>query len=340
MAFVNDIIINLSKGTAGLKQKSFRPLMLGSGVAQIAVGIYNDLAGLVSGGYATSDPEYKMASSMLAQTPSPTDFAVARKASATAYDAELTTITANFTDFWGVLIDSKLEADLNLAGTWADGNKKYFFGEIDDVTAGNGRNVDREAYVIHDVAAEWAAAAWVGQNIPKQPGSFTWKWKRLSGVSAVSYDSTDMATIRSNNTQALQEQAGAIYMNEGISTSGEYIDTMHGIDWLDDQLKKELLLFMLKNEKVPFDDTGIQSLGTVVRGVLQRAGEVGFFARAVSEADMVNSDDGFWQFRLEIPQRADLAPTDIANRDLKGIKFTAWLAGAFHKATITGLITV
>jgi len=340
MAFIQDIIVNISKGTAGLKQKNFRPLIVGTGVAEIDVGIYTELADLVTAGYLTTDDEYKMAAAMWSQSPSPVDIAVYRKLAATAWDAALTTLLTTFTDFWAVLITSKTIADLNTVGTWAGSNKRYFFGEVDDVTAGAARNQEREAYLIHDTAAEFAAAAWVGQNIPRQPGSFTWKWKRLNGVSAAGYDSTEMATIRTNNTQALQEQAGAIYTNEGISTAGEYIDVVHGQDWVEDQLVKEILLLMLKNLKISLDDTGIPQVEAVVRKVLTSAGQNQIIARAITEEDMDNSDDKFYQYKVVVPRRADLSANDLANRDLNAIAFSYWLAGAIHKVRVNGLITV
>ena len=341
MAFVQDIIINISRGTKGLQRLNFRPLVIGShATTAIPLAIVTSLTDMISEGYTSSDDEYKMVAAMLAQSPSPQDIAVRRKVDATDYDDELDTILTTFTSFWGVLIDSRTIADLNDVGTWANSNKRFFFGCVDDVTAGSGRDVDREAYLVHDTPGDFPEAAWVGQNIPKQPGSFTWKWKQLNGQIAAGYTSTQLATIRTNNTQALQEQAGAIYTNEGIATSGEYVDVIEGQDWVENQLETELLALMLANDKVSLDDPGIAQIEGVLRAVLKRAGDAGIIAIATSKADKEKSDDKIFMYQVTVPARADLSAGDLANRELTGVEIIYYLAGAIHKTTITGLITV
>ncbi len=341
MAAIKDIVINISKGTKGLSKQVFRPLIVGSDTAEITVEIVSELADLITAGYLSTDPEYLQMAAMLAQSPRPVDVAVYRKATATTYTDALDALVLTFTAFWGIVIGSRIEADLNSVGTWANSNKRFFFGGINDVDAGNARNLDREAYIIHDASpVEYPDGAIVGQSLPKQPGSFTFKWKQLSGISASGYTLTELNTVRSNNTQAMQEQAGAIYLNEGISTSGEFIDVIHGMDWVEDQLNVDLLSLMINNEKVPFDDRGIAQVEGVIRGVMKRSGEAGIIAAAVSEADMLKSDDKKFQYKVTVPRAADVTANDKANRELTGVEFIYYLAGAIHKTTITGLITL
>ena len=341
MSYINDITINISRGTLGLQQQNFLPIVIGSGAIASGVMTATSLVDMTDYGYLTTDEEYKMASAMWAQSPSPSSIKVMRKASGTDYDAALTTLITTDNDFYAITIESRDKADLAAVGTWANSNKKYFFGGSSDITALDSRNVDREAYLIHDNdPGDYPECAWVGREIPKQPGSNTWKWKVLSGQNASTFTSTQLATIRSNNGQALQSQSGVIFTNEGVSTSGEYIDILLGQDWVEDQLKIELLGLFLKNDKIAMDDIGIAQVEGVIRSVLKRAGDNKIIASAVSEADLLKSDDKLYIYQVTVPLRSAISANDRANRNLTGVKFVYTTAGAIHKTTITGLIEV
>lgn len=341
MAYINDITINISRGTLGLQQQNFTPIIIGSGAIASGVVSATELTDLTDAGYTTADEEYKMMSAMMAQSPSPSLVKVMRKASGTAYDDALATLITTDNDFYAITIESREKADLALVGTWANSNKKFFFGCSSDITALDSRNVDREAYLIHDnLPGDYPECALVGREIPKQPGSNTYKWVQLSGQNASTYTSTQLNTIRTNNGQALQSQAGSIFTNDGKTTSGEFIDIIIGQDWVEDQLNIGLLGLFLKNDKVSMDDVGIAQVEGVIRDVLKRAGDNKIIARAVSEADLLKSDDKIYIYQVTVPLRSAISTTDRANRDLTGVKFVYTTAGAIHKTTITGLIEV
>ena len=342
MAFINDITINISSGSIGLTQQSFTPLIMANGSgALVASGVQTitELTDMTDIGYLTTDTEYDMVSAMFAQSPRPASVKVIRVTG--AYATELASLITTDNDWYSVCIDSRTKADLQAVGTWANSNKKFFFGCSSDITALTDRNIDREAYLIHDNSAtDYPECAWVGQNIPKQPGSITWKWKVLSGQNAPTFTSTQLNTIRTNNGQALQTQAGATFVNEGKTTSGEYIDIIHGQDWVEDQLKTGLLSLFVNNDKIAFDDTGIALVEGVVRDVLKQAGDNNIIAKAVSEADMLLSDDKVYIYQVTVPQRADVSTANRSARTLPDVKFTYTTAGAIHKVTVTGKITV
>ena len=341
MPYINDITINVSRGTLGLQQQNFLPIIIGSGAIASGVISATSLTDVTDAGYSTTDEEYKMASAMFAQSPSPSTIKIMRKLNASGYDSALAALITTDNDFYAITIESRDKADLAAVGTWANSNKKFFFGGSSDVTALDSRNVDREAYLIHDNSpGDYPECAWVGREIPKQPGSNTWKWKILSGQNQSTFTSTQLATIRSNNGQALQLQAGAIFTNEGKTTSGEFIDIILGQDWVENQLNIGLLGLYLKNDKISMDDIGISQVEGVIRDVLKRAGDNKIIAKAVSEADLLKSDDKLYIYQVTVPLRADISVADRAARNLTGIKFVYTTAGAIHKTTVTGLIEV
>jgi len=342
MAFINDITINISRGTIGLTQTSFTPLIMANGSgALVASGVQtiSELTDLTELGYATSDPEYLMTSAMFAQSPRPSSVKVIRVSG--TYATELATLRTTDDAWYTINIDSRLKADLNAVGTWANSNTKLFIGGSSDITALDTRNVDREAYLIHNNAVtDYPDCAWVGRVIPEDPGSATWKWKVLNGQNASTFTSTELNTIRTNNGQAIQEQAGATYVNEGITTSGEYIDIIQGQDWVEDQLKIGLLSLLINNNKVALDNTGIAQVEGVVRDVMKRAGDQGIIAAATDDADFALSDDKVYIYQVTTPARSEISTTDRANRTLPDVKFTYTTAGAIHKVEVTGKITV
>lgn len=346
MAAINDIVISITRATASLTKQNWRPLVLGSSGSAIDYIIATQLSDLTDAGYSSSSPEYEMVSAMFAQSPRPEDVMVYRKASATNYSDALDTLYATHASkFRTVVIDSRAKDKLWEVGDWANTNKKFFFGCASGSDALVDRNVDREAYLIHDAPDDYPECAWVGQNVGKTPGSFTWKWKRLSGQVAPDFTQTQLQTIRTgtgghDKGNALQEQAGATFVNEGQTTSGEFIDVIDAQDWIENEITVELLSLFVNNDKVSLDDAGIGQVEGVVRAVLTRAGDNKIIAKVGSKEDALLSDDGQYMFVLTVPNRADISTADRAARILPEVNFTLYLAGAVHRVEVNGKITV
>jgi hypothetical protein len=343
MAFRQTINISIASGTAAVQRAGFRPLIVGTDVAEITEIVAASLTDVTGAGYLTTDNEYKMAAAMFAQNPRPTEITIYRKANATAWDTALDTLLTRITpanDFWSVCISSRVKADLNTVGTWAGSNTRFFFGCVDDVTAGSGRNIDREAYLISDTPAEFPECAWVGEVVPQAPGSASFKWKHPSGITAAGYTTTQFGTIFTNNTQAPQNQGGVIFINEGLATSGEYIDVTWGADWVKTELEAEILSLMLNNPKISLDNVGIGRVESAIRKVLDAAGNAGIIAVATDAADQLNSDDNVFQYKVSVPARSEISAGDLAARSLTGVTFSYIIAGAIHAVTINGVINI
>lgn len=340
MSFINDITISISDGTLGLSNRSFDPMIVGGGAIASGVTTVYELTDLTAAGYTSADPEYDMVSAMIAQTPRPELIKVCRRATGTALGTFLDSLRETDDAWYAFCISSRVDADLNAAGTWANSNGKFFFGSAVAVTALGSRSVDREAYLIHTDAASYPECAWVGRCLPADPGSITWKWKVFSGQVASTFTATQLNAIRTAHGNALQSQAGVIFTNEGMTSSGKYIDVIMGRDWIEDQLRTDLLSLFINNNSIPYDDSGIAMVEGVVRGVLKRAGDNGVIAKAISAADMLQSDDKVYMYRVTVPQRSDTSTNDRATRTLSDVKFAYTVAGAIHEVEVTGTISV
>ena len=178
-----------------------------------------------------------------------------------------------------------------------------------------------------DAALDFPEAAWFGRVLPLEPGSETWKFKTLNGISY-----SNLTTTQSNN--ALNKKAntyefvgGVGITSNGTVAQGEYIDTVRGIDWLTSRIQEFVFSVLVQNPKVPYTDAGI----TVIQSEVMRALSLG-----VSN-DFLSNDPAPI---VTVPKAADVPPADKANRILKNVKFVATLAGAIHAVVIRGTVSV
>lgn len=345
MADLNDIVINITMLTRALSVKGFGlPLILGSkaeghGLEEV-YGEYAELSEMTEAGFLDTDEEYKQAAMLFSQSPRPEKVAVyCRKATTTITEALATLITTH-NDWYALLITERDAASLALAGNFALANEKIFFGCSALVSALDDRNNNREAYIIHDKASEYPEAAWVGMCLPKNIGSITWKWKSPTGVSAANFSTTELNSIRTGNGQTFTKRSGIIYSNEGITTGGEFIDNMMARDYVKARLGEALFNLQLKNDKVPFDNTGFAMIESAMREVFKDCGENGIIGRVTTEDDAELSDEGEYMYTVTVPERTDIAANDRAARTIPGIAFSFTVAGAVHGMTVNGIIEV
>jgi uncharacterized protein DUF3383 len=292
--------------------------------------------------YNIGHPEYLMAAAMFDQTPCPKKVAVYTRSSGTITDA-LNKLKENHDGFYAVFISEREKVSLKEAGDWASSSKKFFFGCAGygtDADALDGRNCDREAYIIHDKPHDYPECAWAGQNLPKVPGAITWKWKTLNNQKACEFSTTKLGTIRDKKGQAITEIGGLNVVNEGKTTAGQFIDVIRGKDWIKARMIENLYSLFVNNDKIPLDNTGIAQVEGVIRTVLKQAGNNGIIARATTEDELKKADDKEFMYSVSVPTREGISVADRANRILKNVEFVYYLAGAIHEAEVRGKITV
>lgn len=336
MAYIEDIDIVVSNLTTGLQQESFSiPLILGTGATAIAYAEYADLAS-VAVDYPDTEEEYKMAAALFAQTPTLSQIAIYRKLDATTISSALSTLILTKNNWYALLITSKVKADLQSAGTWADSNKKRFFGCTSDLTALNSRNVAREAYFLTSVSADRPDAAIVGKVLSYAPGSYDVKWQTLSGISDSGFSLTDLNTIRSNQGNAPSEVGGRVFMNDGVSTDGSNIATGILADYCVSRIRTALYNLFLNSKKVPMDTTGIAQVEAAITSELKALTLVGAIAEVdtTSEADMAFSEDGKYLYKVTVPTRSQITANDRANGILPNVIASFYVSGVIKEVQI------
>jgi len=248
-------------------------------------------------------------------------------------------------DFYGIATYSHLEADILSVATYANSNKKIYgystSNTTDKTTAitaimgqlqalSNDRvfgTWDEEAGVAATDATEYPEAAWFGNRLPSAPGSSTWMFKTLSGISVDSLTNTESTNIRSKNGNTYETIGGVNITREGKMASGEYIDIIRGVDWLESRMEERIYSRFVNLPKIPYTNAGIAVIEAEVRAQIQEAIDAGVI-------------DGEQGFTVTVPRVADVSANDRANRILPAVTFVAKLAGAIHNATVRGTVTV
>lgn len=219
--------------------------------------------------------------------------------------------------------------------------KLFFYSDSDPVTkaAGTtdlayfmkGLNYDRtisvyNPYAMGDMAATFEEISWIGACLPFDPGSITWAFKTLAGVSAIALTPSERGFILGKNAAIYTTTAGVDITEQGKVASGEYIDIMQGVDWISASLQAAIFTQLINVKKIPYTDEGVELITSQVRAVLNRAATKGILVKA--------------SIVVTNPLVADVAAADKAARLLPDINFTAVLQGAIHKTEINGIVTL
>lgn len=337
MAFIQDIDITVSNLTTGVQQQSFKlPLIMGT--HSTTAEAYTEYANLaaVAVDYPDTEEEYDMAATLFAQTPTLEKIAITRKLDATSWATALSTLILTENDWYALLITSKAKADLNAVGTWANSNKKRFFGCTSDITALTGVNLAREAYFLTSVSVDRPDAAIAGKVLGYTPGTYDVKWQTLSGISDSGFSLTDLNTIRSNQGNAPSEVGGRVFMNDGVSTDGSNIATGILIDYCVSRIESALLLLFLNNLKISMDSRGLAQIESTITGELQALAAVGAIAEVdtTSEADMAFSEDGKYLYKVTVPTRSQIPANDRANGIVPNVVASFYVSGAVKEIQI------
>lgn len=175
----------------------------------------------------------------------------------------------------------------------------------------------RTAVVYHGDNGEFADAALFGRVFPLDPGSETFAYKTLSGVTPDTLTPTHVVNLKAKNCGWYATLGGVGVTQEGKVASGEWLDVIRGRDWLRTRMQERIVQLLLDNNKVPFTDEGIAQVEAEVRGQLQEGVTAGYLA--ADPAPTVTS-----------PKASEVSAGNRAARKLPNVRFTATLAGAIQ----------
>ena len=202
---------------------------------------------------------------------------------------------------------------------------------LEDLGALNAKLYERTFVMMHDKLEQYPHLALVGGHGSKTVGSITYKFKRLIGVDPAPYDATTLLAIHTLNGFAYVSKGGQYQTSEGTMLSGEYIDVIHGKDWVKVNMENAIAQLFANNDKISFDDVGIPRIESEARTILEIAGQQGIIAK---------DEAGQPLYTIVAKNRAQTNAADRVERHYKGLSFSLELAGAIHEATVTGEMVV
>jgi len=292
---------------------------------------FSSVADATYEGWVSGEDIYDMTSATFAQSPAPSLVAIYPRATGAAINTALDTLRLTHDDWYALAINDRAQAAIIIAAAYVDANKKLGVFCTSDETTLDNVSEDRAAIIVHDVPADYPDCAWLGLCLPKDPGSITWKWKKPSGQTAQAYTTTKLNAIAAANGNWLESFGGVIVFKEGITSGGEFIDVMRGMDWVETRMVTEINTLLMNTDKIAMDNEGIPRIEAAVRSVLREASQNGLIAVAETEAEKEKSDDNQFMYVVTAPLRSEISSSDRTARNLTGIEWEYTLAGAVHK---------
>lgn len=349
MALKDIVEVNITRQTTSVAVAAFNvPLILSqfatnkTTTAFTRARVYGSVAEMASDGWTSSDAVYKIANAIFSQNPSVNKIVVGRKDSNDAtIDAALNAIANENNDWYGIVVDQALVSSFADVASWVETAKKFAIFWITDVNAYDPSkstdlasvlklaNRNRSAVVWHATpsgGADYIDAAWMGEGFPYEPGTSTWAYKTLNGVTPDTLLASQETALKNKNCNYYTTVGGVSITQEGKVASGEYIDIIIGTDWIEARLREAVYSALVNNRKIPYDDTGIAMIEGLVKGVLNEAASKG-----ILQADSI---------AVTVPKYADIPQADKLARKLPDVKFSALYQGAIHSVTINGTISV
>jgi hypothetical protein len=249
-------------------------------------------------------------------------------------------IIAEDGDFYGVGLDSESEAQvLALAALVETERKMYLPSSIDSEVAVAGTTTDqgsdlkaagyaRTGLIQASHSNQYAGLRWLGKMLPKDPGSATFAYKQLAGVTVLSLTAAQESALDGKNVNHYTSVGGVSVTQKGYSASGEFLDVTLGVDWFHARLQERFWALLVNSEKIPFE----------VMGDLARA-EILAQLEEGRKRGVIASDTEDTPWVVSIPDLADISSVDRAARLFSGIEFSAFLAGAVHTIQIQGTLS-
>lgn len=248
---------------------------------------------------------------------------------------DLAAAQASNDDWYALALESRNDDDIMNAAAVIEAQRKIFAAcsEDSDIKTSSEEDVGAllsarsyaRTFLLYSTDQEnFPEGAWLGNRLPTDPGSSTWKFKTLAGILTDEPTASEETFLKEKNVNYYVSVAGVDITVEGKMAVGEFIDVIHFVDWLQARMQERIYSTLVNAEKVPFTDGGIAIIENDVRAQLQQGVDVG----------------GLDSFTVTVPKRSQTDSADRAARTLKGIKFSGVLAGAIHFVEIQGNVTV
>ncbi len=229
------------------------------------------------------------------------------------------------------------KAYVDAAAAWCETNKRLYVvqtqdspcinttlsGTDDVMESTRGNSLTHTAVIYSEANDDFADAGWCGAKLVGTPGTNTWKFANISGVTAGNYTTTQRSNIKAKNGNFYEEIAGVAITQNGTVAGGGFIDFTIYIDYLQARLAERIFGLLAASAKIAYTDAGIALIAAEVRAQLQTDEARGALAPG---------------WTVTVPLAANVSSADRASRTLNGVSFAAQYAGAIHLVNIAGVV--
>lgn len=267
--------------------------------------------------------------------------------------ADITAVYGVDSSTWySILSTYSSTAEVTALATWTEANGKLYTADTQDSTVlGSGTSdifstlktstLVRTPLFYHQDNGAGFAAGVSGSRLPLPPGSETWKFVSPAGVPAMVFSASQIVNLKAKNANYIYTVAGINMTAEGITPSGQYIDTVRGRDWLVSRIQNRIFTVLtappsavnpnnpsgsVPLSKIPFTDPGIAVVESEIRAALAEGVNNGFLA--ASPAPVVS-----------VPKASSVTTANKSTRTLAPVSFAATIAGAIHGVQIQGTVS-
>lgn len=254
---------------------------------------------------------------------------------------DLDAILAENQAWYGIHNAFNSKAMIDAIGSWTDTNSKFFAAQTqdslvadnalsgtDDVGESTKANSLGRTHVWYSPGTDdFVDAGVLGKCLPLDPGSETWAFKNLVGVTAKPLSTTQITNLVAKNVNWYEEISDLSFTQGGKMANGEWIDFVRGMDWLEANMGAGVLTAKYNADKIPYTNGGAQSIGGIVEAWLARGVKAGLL-RDDPDPEVI------------VPDVADMSEEDRSAREYGPIEFTAQAAGAIHTTAVQGTVSV
>jgi len=267
-------------------------------------------------------------------------------AAATDIVAGLIAAVAYDNDWYGIAMHSRLDADILAVAAWVqantNSNPKLFFAQSDEADILTAATTDiasqitalsyfRTSVWYHALDAEYMEAAVLGGQLPQLPGSITWAYKNLAGITPdTAMTAGQKAYAHGKNCNTYDTVASVSITEEGKVSdtgAGEWIDVMRGVDWITANMTADLFTMLVGSPKIPYTSDGLAT----VRGTMEIS------LSAAQSMGILSTDEAY---TISIPKITAISAADKGTRTLNNVTFGGVLAGAIQKINVRGTVSL
>jgi len=316
--------------------------------------LYASVAEMIADGFTATDPEAEAATIYFAQSPQPTNIVIGRwdtTGAETSAEA-LAACRVSNGDWYSAYVTDVEDAEIEANALVVEAFEQYsiYFADSDsaDIPAGtagnlmetlNGLNY-RRTFAEYS-AAEYAGAATMGIAMGLtgfDKPSFTMKFKQKIGIAADALTTAEVTAIQNNNGNVYINRSGFIWIENGITPSGIFIDETINLDMLAARIQNNTANLLLQQLKVPQTDSG----GAQFISVINSACDEQVDRNAIAPGIWTGIDIGNIAFGDTLPlgyvvlmdSFSTQSQADREARKLPDTSVLAKMAGAVHSAKI------